>query len=49
MEPIIRTIEETGVVAIIRRSTPFDAVEIARALAAGGVRVLEITLNSHRP
>lgn len=46
-DPIIQLIEETGVVAIIRRSTPFDAPAIARALVAGGVRVLEITLNSH--
>jgi 2-dehydro-3-deoxyphosphogluconate aldolase / (4S)-4-hydroxy-2-oxoglutarate aldolase len=44
---IIRLVEETGIVAIIRRSTPFDAPSIARALAEGGVRVLEITLNSH--
>ena len=46
-DPIIQLIEETGVVAIIRRSAPFDAPAIARALVAGGVRVLEITLNSH--
>ena len=47
IDPIIQLIEETGVVAIIRRSSPFDAPMIARALAAGGVRALEITLNSH--
>ncbi len=46
-DPIIQLIEETGVVAIVRRSAPFDAPAIARALVAGGVRVLEITLNSH--
>src|SRR6188508_2794890 len=45
--PIIDIIQESGVVAIIRRSQPFDAVAIAQALVAGGVRVLEITLNSH--
>jgi 2-dehydro-3-deoxyphosphogluconate aldolase/(4S)-4-hydroxy-2-oxoglutarate aldolase len=44
---VIGLVEETGIVAIIRRSTPFDAADIARALAEGGVRVLEITLNSH--
>lgn len=46
--PIIDLVEETGVVAIIRRSKPFDALAIAQALVAGGVRVLEITLNSHQ-
>ena len=46
--PIIDLVEETGVVAIIRRSKPFDALAIAQALVAGGVRVLEITLDSHQ-
>lgn len=45
--PILELVEATGVVAIIRRTTRFDAPAIARALADGGVRVLEITLNSH--
>jgi 2-dehydro-3-deoxyphosphogluconate aldolase / (4S)-4-hydroxy-2-oxoglutarate aldolase len=45
--PIIDIIQESGVVAIIRRSGPFDAPAIAQALVEGGVRVLEITLNSH--
>ncbi len=44
---IVDLIEESGVVAIIRRSAPFDAAGIAQALVAGGVRALEITLNSH--
>lgn len=48
VHPIIDLVEEAGVVAIIRRSKPFDAPAIARALVAGGVRVLEITLNSHQ-
>ena len=47
IDSIIQLIEETGVVAIIRRSVPFDAPAIARALVDGGVRALEITLNSH--
>ncbi len=46
-DPIVQLIEETGIVAIIRRAAPFDAPAIARALADGGVRALEITLNSH--
>src|SRR5919199_2526560 len=47
MDSIVDLIEETGIVAIIRRATAFDAPAIARALADGGVRVLEITLNSY--
>lgn len=47
-QPLVRLVEETGVVAIVRRSEPFDAPALARALADGGIRVLEITLNSDR-
>jgi 2-dehydro-3-deoxyphosphogluconate aldolase / (4S)-4-hydroxy-2-oxoglutarate aldolase len=46
-QSIVEIIEETGVIAIIRRGTPFDATAIAEALVEGGVRVLEVTLNSH--
>ncbi len=45
--PLIERIEATGLVAIVRRSTPFDAPALASALVEGGVQVLEITLNSH--
>jgi 2-dehydro-3-deoxyphosphogluconate aldolase/(4S)-4-hydroxy-2-oxoglutarate aldolase len=45
--PLITLIEETGVVAIVRRAQPFDAPALARALVDGGIQVLEITLNSH--
>ena len=47
VDPILQLIEETSVVAIIRRGEPFDARMIAESLVAGGIRVLEITLNSH--
>ncbi len=47
VDSAIHLIQETGVVAIIRRRTPFDAPAIARALAIGGVRALEITIDSH--
>lgn len=47
MHPILQLVEATGVVAIIRRGAPFDGPAIARALSAGGVGALEITLNSH--
>lgn len=46
-DTVIDAVEATGVVAIIRRTTPFDAVALSEALAEGGVRILEITLNSH--
>lgn len=46
-DAVLDVIMTTGVVAIIRRTAPFDAVALAEALAGGGVRVLEITLNSH--
>jgi 2-dehydro-3-deoxyphosphogluconate aldolase/(4S)-4-hydroxy-2-oxoglutarate aldolase len=44
---IISIVETTGVVAIIRRASPFDGQAMARALREGGVQALEITLNSH--
>ena len=46
-DAIIQLIEESGIVAIVRRATPFDIAPLARGLSGGGVRVLEITLNSH--
>lgn len=46
-DAVLDVVSTTGVVAIIRRTGPFDAVALSEALAAGGVRVLEITLNSH--
>jgi 2-dehydro-3-deoxyphosphogluconate aldolase/(4S)-4-hydroxy-2-oxoglutarate aldolase len=46
-DAVLDVITTAGVVAIIRRSAPFDAVALSEALANGGVRILEITLNSH--
>ena len=37
-------LHETGVVAVIRADKPDDLVEVARALARGGVTIIEITL-----
>ncbi len=37
---------ETKIVAIIRGANPGDVLQIANALIAGGVKALEITLNS---
>ncbi|MFJ6412225.1 bifunctional 4-hydroxy-2-oxoglutarate aldolase/2-dehydro-3-deoxy-phosphogluconate aldolase [Terribacillus saccharophilus] len=43
---VLSTIKEDKLIAIIRGSEPEDALQIARALYAGGVRAIEITLNS---
>ncbi len=48
-ERILEIIEETGLIAVIRGMPPPVMKEIARALVAGGVRALEITMNSPRP
>ncbi|PIQ21793.1 MAG: 2-dehydro-3-deoxyphosphogluconate aldolase [Cytophagales bacterium CG18_big_fil_WC_8_21_14_2_50_42_9] len=40
---------ENKIVAIIRGSEPAHVLKIAEALYAGGVRILEITMNSAKP
>ena len=40
---------ENKIVAIVRGANPEDVVKIAEALYAGGIRVLEITMNSAEP
>ena len=45
MDTLDRILEEK-IVAIIRGAQPDDVMPIAKALAAGGVKVLEITINS---
>jgi 2-dehydro-3-deoxyphosphogluconate aldolase/(4S)-4-hydroxy-2-oxoglutarate aldolase len=40
----LSSLKESGVVAVIRTDTPNDLVAVARALARGGVRFVEITL-----
>src|SRR5687768_11566947 len=42
----LQRILEQKIVAIIRGAQPGDVIPIAKALAAGGVKVLEITINS---
>ena len=39
-------LEQTRIVAILRRTDPAEAVEIARALLAGGICCLEVTCDS---
>ncbi len=48
-EKILETVEASGLVAVIRGMEPTAMSRIARALVAGGVRALEITMNSPRP
>jgi 2-dehydro-3-deoxyphosphogluconate aldolase/(4S)-4-hydroxy-2-oxoglutarate aldolase len=43
-QSVLRTLAETGVVAVIRVDDPTDLLEVARALGTGGVRMVEITM-----
>ncbi len=40
----VSTLLETGVVAVVRADRPDDLVDLARALSAGGVRLIEFTM-----
>jgi len=46
---IVNQILENKIIAIIRGSNPADVLKIAAALYDGGVRILEITMNSAKP
>lgn len=48
-ERTLEIIEETGLIAVIRKIPAAAMKEIARALVAGGVRALEVTMNSPQP
>ncbi|MBR5586798.1 MAG: bifunctional 4-hydroxy-2-oxoglutarate aldolase/2-dehydro-3-deoxy-phosphogluconate aldolase [Clostridia bacterium] len=48
-EQIIKKIEEEKVVSIIRGVSPDKAVNVAKALYAGGVKVVEVTFNQKCP
>lgn len=41
---VARLLGDTGVVAVLRTTQPDDLVAVARALAQGGVRLVEITM-----
>jgi 2-dehydro-3-deoxyphosphogluconate aldolase/(4S)-4-hydroxy-2-oxoglutarate aldolase len=43
---VLQTILDSGIIAIIRSDSPSGLVATARALAAGGVRALEVTLTT---
>ncbi|SEL83557.1 bifunctional 4-hydroxy-2-oxoglutarate aldolase/2-dehydro-3-deoxy-phosphogluconate aldolase [Parapedobacter koreensis] len=42
-------IKENGIIAIIRGLRPEHVLEVAEALYAGGIRILEVTMNSEEP
>jgi 2-dehydro-3-deoxyphosphogluconate aldolase/(4S)-4-hydroxy-2-oxoglutarate aldolase len=43
-QAVLTALRESGVVAVIRTESPGDLVAVARALARGGVRFIEITM-----
>ncbi|WP_196062151.1 MULTISPECIES: bifunctional 4-hydroxy-2-oxoglutarate aldolase/2-dehydro-3-deoxy-phosphogluconate aldolase [unclassified Serratia (in: enterobacteria)] len=45
---VIRAIEETGMIAIVRGVAPEGIIPLANALYDGGIRVVEVTCNSTR-
>ncbi|AHG21008.1 2-dehydro-3-deoxyphosphogluconate aldolase [Chania multitudinisentens RB-25] len=45
---VIRAIEETGMIAIVRGVAPESILPLATALYEGGIRVIEVTCNSTR-
>lgn len=45
-EAVVNTIEETGVIAILRGIAPDSAMDAVAALHAGGIRALEVTFNT---
>ncbi|AZR71970.1 2-dehydro-3-deoxyphosphogluconate aldolase [Anoxybacter fermentans] len=46
---VLKVIEDTGLVAVIRGMELAKMANIAKALVAGGVKALEITMNSSQP
>jgi 2-dehydro-3-deoxyphosphogluconate aldolase/(4S)-4-hydroxy-2-oxoglutarate aldolase len=47
--PVLNDILKHKIVAILRGANPADVLKISEALYAGGVRILEITMNSAEP
>jgi 2-dehydro-3-deoxyphosphogluconate aldolase/(4S)-4-hydroxy-2-oxoglutarate aldolase len=43
-QAVMKSLKEIGVVAVIRADTPSDLIEVGRALCAGGVNHIEITM-----
>ncbi|MFC6102216.1 bifunctional 4-hydroxy-2-oxoglutarate aldolase/2-dehydro-3-deoxy-phosphogluconate aldolase [Olivibacter domesticus] len=47
--PVLAQIVENKIIAIIRGANPTDVIHIVEALYEGGIRLLEITMNSAEP
>lgn len=47
--PVLQHILQHQIVAIIRGADPAGVIHIAKALNEGGIRILEITMNSEEP
>ena len=48
-EQVIKIIEETKIIAIIRGAETSQAIESAKALYAGGIKLVEVTFNQKNP
>ena len=48
-ETVVQTVFDTRIIAIIRGIYGEDALHLAEALAAGGIRLLEVTFDQSRP
>ncbi|MGZ6503277.1 MAG: bifunctional 4-hydroxy-2-oxoglutarate aldolase/2-dehydro-3-deoxy-phosphogluconate aldolase, partial [Tumebacillaceae bacterium] len=46
MEQLLQTLTDSGIVSIIRGAKPSKVVEIVKALKEGGIKAVEVTLNS---
>jgi 2-dehydro-3-deoxyphosphogluconate aldolase/(4S)-4-hydroxy-2-oxoglutarate aldolase len=49
MDTVINQIKQHQIIAIVRGANPADVLKIAEALLAGGIKLLEITMNSVSP
>ncbi len=48
-EEILKIIKETGIIAVMRGMEKKKTINVARALVKGGIKVLEVTMNSPSP
>jgi len=46
--PLIEKLSHAGVIAVLTVEDPLDAIQVARALASGGVSAIELTLRTPR-
>ena len=44
-EQVIRLIEQNKIIAIVRGANPEQAVNVAKALSEGGIKLVEVTFN----